>query len=79
MIPKWSFTSSYHYHLLASGKVVAKFCSKYLHREVLKSEGYAAGDLGTAVHRAFFRYCKPLSSQLEGFPICYLLIILFAR
>ncbi|CAN6345293.1 unnamed protein product [Urochloa humidicola] len=37
------------------GKVVAKFCAKYLHREVLNSEAYAAGDLGAAVHRAYFR------------------------
>ncbi|KAM0844764.1 hypothetical protein ACQ4PT_056827 [Festuca glaucescens] len=45
------------------GKVVAKFCSKYLHREVLKSEGYAAGDLGTAVHRAFFRMDEMMRGQ----------------
>jgi len=44
------------YCFLASGKVVAKFCAKYLHREVLHSEAYAAGDLGAAVHRAYFRY-----------------------
>ncbi|XP_024316136.1 probable protein phosphatase 2C 11 isoform X3 [Brachypodium distachyon] len=37
------------------GRVVAKFCAKYLHSQVLKSEAYSSGDLGTAVHRAFFR------------------------
>jgi hypothetical protein len=79
MVPKWSLTSSYRYHLPASGKVVAKFCSKYLHREVLKSEGYSVGDLGTAVHRAFFRYWKLLGSQLECFFHLLLLIIFFAR
>jgi protein phosphatase 1G len=36
--------------------VAAKFCAKYLHREVVNSEAYASGDLGTALQRAFFRY-----------------------
>ncbi|KAM0837172.1 hypothetical protein ACQ4PT_061838 [Festuca glaucescens] len=36
------------------GRVVAKFCAKYLHSQVLRSEAYSSGDLGTAVHRAFF-------------------------
>ncbi|OMP06085.1 hypothetical protein COLO4_08356 [Corchorus olitorius] len=27
------------------GKVVVKFCSKYLHQQVLKHEAYAAGDI----------------------------------
>jgi protein phosphatase 1G len=44
------------YFLHVSGKVVAKFCAKYLHREVVNKETYASGDLGTAVQRAFFRY-----------------------
>jgi len=39
-----------------SGRVVAKFCAKYLHSQVLKSDAYSTGDLGSAVHRAFFRY-----------------------
>ena len=55
------------------GRVVAKFCAKYLHREVLKSEVYLAGDLGAAVHGAFFRYSKLLGSQLEYFFIYSLL------
>ena len=36
--------------------MVAKFCAKYLHSQVLKSDAYSTGDLGSAVHRAFFRY-----------------------
>lgn len=40
-----------------AGKVVAKFCAKYLHQQVLKHEAYAAGDVGTSVQRAFFRLC----------------------
>ncbi|CAL5039693.1 unnamed protein product [Urochloa decumbens] len=45
------------------GKVVAKFCAKYLHREVLNSEAYAAGDLGAAVHRAYFRMDEMMRGQ----------------
>lgn len=45
------------------GKVVAKFCAKYLHREVLKSEVYLAGDLGAAVHGAFFRMDEMMRGQ----------------
>ncbi|CAN6233732.1 unnamed protein product [Urochloa humidicola] len=45
------------------GKVVAKFCAKYLHREVLNSEAYAAGDLGAAVHRAYFRMDEMMWGQ----------------
>ncbi|KAB5524544.1 hypothetical protein DKX38_022293 [Salix brachista] len=37
------------------GKVVAKFCSKFLQQQVLKNEEYAAGDIGTSVQKAFFR------------------------
>ena len=36
------------------GKVVAKFCAKYLQRQVLKNEAYTAGDLGTSVQTFFF-------------------------
>ena len=42
-------------HILISGKVVAKFCAKYLHTQVLKQEAYSAGDLGASIQRAFFR------------------------
>ena len=36
------------------GKVVAKFCAKYLQQQVLKNEAYTAGDLGTSVQKFFF-------------------------
>ena len=42
-------------HSLIAGKVVAKFCAKYLHQQVLKNEAYSAGDIGTSIHKAFFR------------------------
>uniref|UniRef100_A0A0E0NAR5 protein-serine/threonine phosphatase n=1 Tax=Oryza rufipogon TaxID=4529 RepID=A0A0E0NAR5_ORYRU len=45
------------------GRVVAKFCAKYLHSQVLRSEAYSAGDLGTAVHRAFFRMDEMMRGQ----------------
>ena len=35
--------------------MVAKFCAKYLHQQVLKSEAYTAGDIGTSLQNAFFR------------------------
>lgn len=38
-----------------SGKVVAKFCAKYLHQQMLRNEAYSAGDIGTSVQKAFFR------------------------
>lgn len=37
------------------GKAVAKFCAKYLHRQVLKHEAYLSGDIGTSVQKSFFR------------------------
>jgi protein phosphatase 1G len=45
------------------GRVVAKFCAKYLHSQVLKAEAYSAGDLGTAVHKAFFRVDEMMRGQ----------------
>lgn len=38
-----------------SGKVVAKFCAKFLHQQMLKSEAYLAGDIGTSLQKAFLR------------------------
>jgi len=37
------------------GKVVAKFCAKYLHQQVKKNDAYAAGDIGTSVQKAYLR------------------------
>ncbi|KAG0619205.1 hypothetical protein M758_4G123500 [Ceratodon purpureus] len=37
------------------GKVVSKFCAKHLHKEVVKSEAYANGDLGASLENAFLR------------------------
>ncbi|KAJ3679187.1 hypothetical protein LUZ60_017198 [Juncus effusus] len=45
------------------GKVVSKFCAKYLHKQVLKNEAYSTGDLGTAVHKAFFRMDEMMKGQ----------------
>ena len=35
--------------LTPKSKVVAKFCAKYLHHQVLKNEAYIAGDIGTSL------------------------------
>ncbi|XP_024371750.1 probable protein phosphatase 2C 60 isoform X1 [Physcomitrium patens] len=37
------------------GKVVSKFCAKYLHREVIKCDAYAKGDLGGSLEHSFLR------------------------
>ncbi|GFS44679.1 protein phosphatase 2C family protein [Actinidia rufa] len=60
-----SFFGVYDGH---GGKVVAKFCAKYLHQQVLKNEAYSAGDIGTSIHKAFFRLCSSLeiSSHLHS-------------
>ncbi|KAB2024946.1 hypothetical protein ES319_D06G119600v1 [Gossypium barbadense] len=55
-----SFFGVYDGH---GGKVVAKFCAKYLHQQVLKNEAYAAGDIGTSVQRAFFRMDEMMRGQ----------------
>ncbi|KAH9614691.1 hypothetical protein KSS87_022839 [Heliosperma pusillum] len=48
-----SFFGVYDGH---GGKVVSKFCAKFLHQQVLKSEAYSAEELATALEKAFFRY-----------------------
>ncbi|KAI4376208.1 hypothetical protein MLD38_013995 [Melastoma candidum] len=55
-----SFFGVYDGH---GGKVVAKFCSKYLHLQVLKNEEYLAGDTGTSVQKAFFRMDEMMLGQ----------------
>ncbi|XXG58625.1 hypothetical protein AAC387_Pa04g0893 [Persea americana] len=55
-----SFFGVYDGH---GGKVVAKFCAKYLHTQVLKNEAYSAGDLGASVQKAFFRMDEMMRGQ----------------
>lgn len=55
-----SFFGVYDGH---GGKVVAKFCAKYLHQQVVNSEAYAAGDIETALQKAFFRMDEMMRGQ----------------
>ncbi|CAH9134386.1 unnamed protein product [Cuscuta epithymum] len=45
------------------GKVVAKFCAKYLHQQVLKHEAYLAGDIGTSLQKSFLRMDEMMRGQ----------------
>lgn len=47
-----SFFAVYDGH---GGKVVAMFCAKFLHKELLTDEAYLAGDLSTSIRRSFLR------------------------
>ncbi|KAK4269515.1 hypothetical protein QN277_022662 [Acacia crassicarpa] len=55
-----SFFGVYDGH---GGKAVAKFCAKYLHRQVLKNEAYAAGDIGTSLQKTFLRMDEMMLGQ----------------
>ncbi|XP_041993123.1 probable protein phosphatase 2C 21 [Salvia splendens] len=55
-----SFFGVYDGH---GGKVVAKFCAKFLHHQVLKHEAYSAGDIGTALQKAFLRMDEMMRGQ----------------
>ncbi|KAL3844073.1 hypothetical protein ACJIZ3_001476 [Penstemon smallii] len=55
-----SFFGVYDGH---GGKVVAKFCAKYLHQQVIKHEAYLAGDIGTSVQKSFFRMDEMMRGQ----------------
>ncbi|KAK2452851.1 protein-serine/threonine phosphatase [Trifolium repens] len=55
-----SFFGVYDGH---GGKAVAKFCAKYLHQQVLKSEEYIVGDVGTSLQKAFFRMDEMMRGQ----------------
>eukprot|EP01018_Ginkgo_biloba_P011148 Gb_03378 [translate_table: standard] len=54
-----SFFGVYDGH---GGKVVAKFCAKYLH-QVVKSEAYRKGDLCESLRTAFFRMDEMMCGQ----------------
>lgn len=69
---------------LMAGKVVAKFCAKFLHKELLADEGYLAGDLSASVRRAFLRLLScygtivqlltlqhPLWAHLSSYSHCF--------
>ncbi|KAG6608311.1 putative protein phosphatase 2C 60, partial [Cucurbita argyrosperma subsp. sororia] len=55
-----SFFGVYDGH---GGKVVAKFCAKYLHQQVKKNDAYAAGDIGTSVQKAYLRMDEMMRGQ----------------
>ncbi|KAJ6428256.1 hypothetical protein OIU84_023638 [Salix udensis] len=61
-----SFFGVYDGH---GGQAVAKFCSKYLHEQVLKQESYLSGDLDTSLQKAFLRYANAFFDMVSYFII----------
>ncbi|WOL17299.1 putative protein phosphatase 2C 11 [Canna indica] len=55
-----SFFGVYDGH---GGKVVAKFCAKFLHTQVLKNGAYSNGDLGTSIRKSFMRMDEMMQGQ----------------
>ncbi|KAE8656922.1 Detected protein of unknown function [Hibiscus syriacus] len=55
------FGSCFPFSLI--GKVVAKFCAKHLHQQMLRHEAYLEGDIGTSVQRAFLRMDEMMCGQ----------------
>ncbi|CAN0872339.1 Probable protein phosphatase 2C 60 [Linum grandiflorum] len=55
-----SFFGVYDGH---GGKVVAKFCAKFLHQQVRKHEAYVAGDIGTSLQKSFLRMDELMRGQ----------------
>ncbi|PKU71821.1 probable protein phosphatase 2C 11 [Dendrobium catenatum] len=57
------FTSFFAVYDGHGGKVVAKFCAKFLHTQVLKNDAASPGDLGAAVRKAFLRMDEMMRGQ----------------
>ncbi|XP_074316562.1 putative protein phosphatase 2C 21 isoform X2 [Silene latifolia] len=55
-----SFFAVYDGH---GGKAVAKFCAKFLHKELLTDEAYKAGDLSNSIRRVFLRMDEMMRSN----------------
>ncbi|KAJ8773934.1 hypothetical protein K2173_009365 [Erythroxylum novogranatense] len=55
-----SFFAVYDGH---GGQVVARFCAKFLHQQVLKHEAYLAGDIGTSLQKTFLRMDEMMCGQ----------------
>ncbi|GAA0170151.1 protein phosphatase [Lithospermum erythrorhizon] len=56
-----AFFGVYDGHL---GNEVAVFCAKYLHQELVKQEDYLAGDLSTALQKAFLRMDEMICEKI---------------